>query len=118
MGEKEEILELLEELKRKNILVIVEGPKDKRALTHFDITNVMMLSKKPLFSVIEEIEETTQECAILTDLDKKGKELFGKLNQGLQQRGITVDNTMREFLFRKTNLSHIEGLVTYIHNLY
>lgn len=117
MDEKNELLALLDELKESNILVIVEGPKDKRALEQFQIVNVMTLSKKPLYEVVEEVSKE-KECAILTDLDKKGKELFGKLNQGLQQRGVLVNNNLRNFLFKKTKLSHTEGLDTYIRNLY
>ena len=57
-------------------------------------------------------------CIILTDLDKQGKELYGKLNSGLQQFGVKVDNNFRNFLFKNTKLRQIEGLTTYIENNY
>jgi len=47
---------------------------------------------------------------LLTDLDKKGKELYGKLNSGLQRFGVRIDNNFREFLFKKTKIRQIEGL--------
>jgi 5S rRNA maturation endonuclease (ribonuclease M5) len=111
---KEELMRLLDELRDGGKIVIVEGVKDKRALAHFGITNVITLSRKALFEVIEEVANATKECVLLTDLDRKGKELFGTLNQGLQHHGVRVDNELREFLFKKTTLSHIEGLVTYV----
>ena len=77
MDEKEELLKLLSEVMGKDILVIVEGFKDRRALNFFDITNVITLSKNPLYKVVESIYEPV---IILTDLDKKGKELYCKLN--------------------------------------
>ena len=40
------------------------------------IVNIIELSKKPLFAVVEQISDSCRECAILTDLDKKGKELY------------------------------------------
>ena len=52
---------------------------------------------------------------ILTDLDKEGKKLFGKLNKELQRRGVKVDNALRLLLF-KTGITEIEGLDTYIKN--
>jgi len=116
--QQEKILGLLEELKESNTLIIVEGFKDRKALHHFGITNIIQLNKHPLYKIIEDISNGPGECVILTDLDKKGKELYGKLNSGLQQFGVSVNNTFRNFLFRHTKLRQIEGLITYIHNLY
>ena len=49
-------------------------------------------------------------------MDKQGKELYGKLNSGLQQRGVKIDNNFRNFLFKNTKLRQIEGLETYATN--
>lgn len=112
-----ELIEQLEKLKNLDSIIIVEGKKDKLALEKFGIKNIMTLSKKPLFAVIEEIAEQKKETVILTDLDKKGKQLYGKLDSGLQKFGVKVNNKFREFLFKKTKLRQIEGIVTYIKNL-
>ena len=107
---KELFNEIIDKIKNNGILVIVEGKKDSAALRKLGIVNIVELSKKPIYSIVEEVAEKTKDCIILTDLDKKGKELFGKLNSGLQRHGVRVDNTFREFLFKRTKLRQIEGI--------
>lgn len=113
----DEVNAQIEKIKDSNILVIVEGKKDRNALEKFGIKNIVELNKKPLFQIIEDISDSSDECIILTDLDKKGKELFGKLNSGLQKNGVKINNKFREFLFRNTKLRQIEGLDTYMETI-
>ena len=56
------------------------------------------------------------EHGIEAEAYKQGKELYGKLNSGLQQLGVEVDNNFRNFLFKKTKLRQIEGMDTYAAN--
>lgn len=109
-----DIMDYIDALKRSNKLIIVEGKKDKEALEQLGLKNIVTLSKTPIFQVIEDISKITKEVVILTDLDKEGKKLFGKLNSGLGYHGVRVDNKFREFLFKETKLRQIEGLVNYI----
>jgi len=109
----EELNQEINKLKDSNTLIIVEGKKDRKALEKLGIKNIIELSKKPLFQIIEDISCKNKECIILTDLDKKGKQLYGKLNSGLSRLGVRVDNKFREFLQKNTRLSHIEGITTY-----
>jgi len=104
--------QFIRKLKEPGKLIIVEGKKDSTALQRLGIDkdSIVELSKSPVYEVIEEVAEKTKDCIILTDLDKKGKELFGKLNSGLQRHGVRVDNSFREFLFKRTKLRQIEGL--------
>jgi len=112
----EELVERIEKLKKSDCIVIVEGKKDKSALEKFGIKNIVTLSKKPLFSVIEETVDRDKEVIILTDLDKEGKHLYGRLNSELQRFGVKVNNSFRRFLFKETKLRHIEGIITYLDN--
>ena len=112
----DEIMENIKKLRESSAVVIVEGIKDKLALEELELKNIVTLNKRPLFEVIEEVSDNYKECAILTDLDKEGKKLFGKLNSGLSQHGVKVDNNLREFLFKKTKLRQIEGLYSYTEN--
>tara|TARA_Y100000310_G_scaffold159627_1_gene159295 strand:- start:55715 stop:56062 length:348 start_codon:yes stop_codon:yes gene_type:complete len=105
----------IQEIKESNKLVIVEGKKDKISLNKLGIKNIITLSK-PLYLIIEEISNNHKEAIILTDLDKQGKKLYGILRHNLQKRGVKIDNRFREFLFKNTKLSNIEGLNTYIKN--
>ncbi|MBD3361746.1 toprim domain-containing protein [Candidatus Woesearchaeota archaeon] len=111
----QDINEWLEKLKKFKGVIIVEGPKDKKALQNIaGMKKIFVLSKKPLYSVVEKIASETDKVVILTDLDRKGKELFARLRNHLQKHGITIDDSFRDFLFKKTHVSHIEGLETYI----
>ena len=108
--EIEQFNEHIEKIKELNIIVIVEGKKDRTALNKFGITNIIELTKKPLYQIVEEISSSNNECIILTDLDKKGKELYGKLNSDLQRRGVRINNNFRNFLYKNTKIRQIEGL--------
>ena len=110
----DELNNLIEKIKNSNTLIIVEGKKDKIALQKLGLTNIMELNKKPLFQIVEEVSASNEECIILTDLDKKGKEIYGKLNSNLQKHGVKVNNKFREFLFKHTKLRQIEGIDTYL----
>ena len=114
--EGDNLIKFIENIKNSNILIIVEGKKDRIALEKFGINNIVELSKKPLFQIVEEIADSNDECIILTDLDKEGKQLYSKLNSNLQKHGVKVNNRFREFLFKNTKLRQIEGINSYIEN--
>ncbi len=102
---------LLKELeKAKSKLVLVEGKKDKEALVSLGFEKVITLKNRPLFEVIEEIQE--KEIILLTDLDKEGKKLFSILRKGLQRKGVRINNKLRLLLF-KTGIRQIEALKKY-----
>jgi 5S rRNA maturation endonuclease (ribonuclease M5) len=105
-----EFLSALEKLSSSNKSIVVEGRKDKAALQQLGINNTIFTINKPLFALAEEIAATTNDIIILTDLDKKGRELYGRLSTLLQRLGVRIDNQYREFLFRKTKVRQIEGL--------
>lgn len=114
---KKEFDEFLEKLKKdsKKKIIIVEGRKDKKALEGFKIKNIIIL-RKPLYLIVEYVVKSEKDCIILTDLDKKGKELYGKLASSLKQFGVKIDDRFREFLF-KTKLRQIEGLTRHMRKL-
>jgi 5S rRNA maturation endonuclease (ribonuclease M5) len=107
----------LEKLRQSDAVIIVEGKKDKEALANLGIENAFSLDRWPLYKVVEHIAERTKECIILTDLDAEGKKIYGTLNSGLTERGVSVDNRFREFLFKHTSLRQIEGMDTYYNSL-
>lgn len=114
MDKKEEFSNIMEKVKNSNTLIIVEGKKDKTALQKLGLSNIIELNKKPLFQIVEEVSGSNEECIILTDLDKKGKELYGKLNSDLQKHGVKINNKFRDFLFKHTKLRQIEGIDSYL----
>lgn len=112
---EEGLKDWIKKLRQTNKLIIVEGKNDKRALEQLGIKNIMVLKKdKAVYEVVEEASRKSNEVIILTDLDKKGKELYGILKGGLERHGTKIDNYFREFLYSNTELSHIEGLAKYL----
>jgi 5S rRNA maturation endonuclease (ribonuclease M5) len=112
----EELLELIDKLKEDNTLIIVEGYKDRKSLAALGINGrrILPLQRKALFKVVEEVVKKDKKVAILTDLDRTGKRLYSKLKSDLSQRGVYIDDKLRNFLFRYTKLRQIEGLKNYI----
>ena len=113
--------QLLKDIERaKDYLIIVEGKKDKFALQHLDFENIFVINETGK-SLPEKIEQIQQLCdkktkvCILTDFDKKGKQLYLLLKSKLQEIGVRMDNTLRGILL-KERISHIEGLANYIKN--
>ncbi len=118
MEKTQELLEWLKKLKTSEKLIIVEGIKDKAALKKIGIpeSRIIILTK-PIFAVAEDIASQTKQAIILTDLDAEGKKLYANLKRNLTRIGVQVDNRFREFLFKNSRLSHIEGIDTYFNNL-
>ena len=112
--EIEKLLELIQKQQDPQPLIIVEGKNDKIALQNLSFEHIITLEKKPLYKVVDAVIKINSRTLILTDLDKEGKQLYGKLNHQLQQHGIKVDNQLRNFLFKNTQLRQIEGLSSYI----
>ena len=97
----------IKKLKDSNKLIIVEGKKDKKALEDLGLLKIITISNSSLL-ILDDFNE--KEVIILTDLDHQGKKLYSKLRHILQRRGVKIDNQFREFLFRNTRISHIEGI--------
>ncbi len=106
----------INKLKNSDKLIIVEGKKDKTALEELGIGKIVCLKNAIYKEVEKAVDNGNKEIVILTDLDKMGKKLYSKLKRGLTERGITVDNYFREFLFKNTGLRQIEGILSYINH--
>ena len=113
---REIILDLINKIKEKyqDILIIVEGINDKKALELLGLENIFVLKKGNLFEAIEKIINSgVKKCMILTDFDSEGKKLYSMLKRELVKNGIKIDDKLRKLLM-KEKLSHIEGLSTFL----
>jgi len=101
----------------KDLFIVVEGEKDKISMEELGFKNIFVLNEtgKSLYEKIEEIEEKAgkNKICILTDFDKKGKQLYLLLKSELAKRKVKLDNSFRGVLL-KLNISHIEGLFSFI----
>ncbi|MBI4139558.1 hypothetical protein HY483_01205 [Candidatus Woesearchaeota archaeon] len=93
--------------------VIVEGVNDKKAIKNFSSVRILTTKTTAIFNVVEQIPKKSR-VAILTDLDSEGKKLYSQLNSVLSQRGVIIDNRLRYFLFKNTELRQIEGLINFL----
>jgi 5S rRNA maturation endonuclease (ribonuclease M5) len=107
----EQLLDALQE--DRELLTIVEGKNDKRALERFGFSNVRTLDK-PLYKVVEELD--AKEVLILTDLDAHGRKLYHYFFHECAQHGIRVNNRLRQLLY-SSKVRQIEGLARYMERL-
>lgn len=110
---RDDILDMLEQ--KKDVLTVVEGTWDRKALEAFGFSTIIMCERLALYKVVEIVEKGSR-VQILTDLDAEGKKIYARLRSDFKQRGVFVDDELRELLFR-TQLRQIEGLKNYLDRL-
>ncbi|MDO8508729.1 MAG: toprim domain-containing protein [Nanoarchaeota archaeon] len=114
--------QLLSEIARfKDYVIIVEGKKDVEALKSlgFEKVYAIHLTGVPLRERVEQIMlyvEKKERVCILTDLDKRGKQLYEKLKPIFQELGAKLDSTFRGILI-KSRVSHVEGIPAFMNKV-
>ncbi len=104
--------------KFKEYVIIVEGKKDVQALKSLGFDRVYAIHSTGV-SIRERVEQIMpfitrkDRVCILSDLDRKGKQLYEKLKPIFQEFGAKLDSTLRGILI-KSRVSHIEGLSTFM----
>ncbi len=108
--------------KYKSYFIIVEGKKDISSLKALGFQKVYSIHESSV-SLKERLEklsllvEKKDKVCILTDLDKKGKQLYLLIKSELSSiGGIKIDSSLRGILL-KAHLSHIEGLKKFMDKL-
>jgi len=105
-------LELIDKLREFEGALIVEGMRDEVALRNLGVrAEIIRLSRLPL-TEIALIASSYKEVMILTDFDRKGEELAGKLTRYLAGYPCRVDVETRRELKRlsKKDIKGIEDL--------
>lgn len=117
-NDRQELERWLNDLIESEKIMIVEGMNDKKALMDIGVPREQIqVIDDAIFAVAERVARMAKQVIILTDLDKEGKKLYGNLKRDLNRLGVHVDNHFREFLFKNSDLSHIEGIATFFRNL-
>ena len=104
-----------------NYIIIVEGKKDVNALKSLDFQQVYAIHitgitlRERAEQIMQLINKKDRVC-ILTDLDRKGKQLYEKLKPIFQELGAHLDSSLRGLLI-KSKLSHIEGIDKFMEKL-
>lgn len=107
--------------KFKYYIIIVEGKKDVNALKSLNFEKVYAIHsiRVPLRERAEQIMiyvEKKEKVCILTDLDKRGRELYKELKPIFQELGANLDSSFRGLLI-KARISHIEGLSSFMEKI-
>lgn len=96
---------------------VVEGKKDIASLNSLGFQKVYQIHQTGV-SLSERIEEIVSHIArkdvvcILTDFDKKGKQLYLIIKKEMQALGVRLDSSFRNIL--RSHISHIEGLKSFV----
>ena len=104
--------------KYQRYVILVEGKKDVAALKAIGFEKVYAVHqtgvsiKERVEQIISCLEKRDKVC-ILTDFDKKGKQLYLLLKKEFIELGVKVDSSLRGILL-KANVSHIEGLYEFM----
>ena len=107
--------------KYKDYVIIVEGNKDVNSLKSLGFEKVYAIHqngvsiKERAEQIVNQVDKKEKFC-IMTDFDKKGKELYFKLKTIFQELGVRLDSTLRG-IFLKARISHIEGAGKFISKL-
>jgi 5S rRNA maturation endonuclease (ribonuclease M5) len=103
-------------------VIIVEGKKDVLSLKALGFERVYAVHKTgvSLREMVEKIAidvDRKDRVCILTDFDKKGKQLYLLLKKEFSEiGGVKLDSSLRGLLI-KARLSHIEGLYEFFEKI-
>ncbi|MDD4353476.1 MAG: toprim domain-containing protein [Candidatus Nanoarchaeia archaeon] len=103
------IEDLIQEIIRKNKVVIVEGKKDVARLKKLGVLKVVSLSRMPLCVFCEKIAENHDEVILLLDNDFEGKKIYSKLKNELSYLGVKTNPEYQKNL-KRLKISHVEGI--------
>lgn len=107
----EKLIEILEEIKESDLLVIVEGKKDVNALKKFGIKSVKLRGNLPQFC--EHIQKSHKEVILLMDSDKEGRKLASILSKNLERLRVKTNKKYISIL-RNLGISHVEGIPRFV----
>lgn len=116
----EQIISEIRDLALEGAIIIVEGEKDRDALSELGISGqILLASYPPLLNFAEDISRKTDLAIILTDWDSQGKKLAKKLSGYLQASGMKPNNLIRNKIKKlvQKEIKDVEGLSGYVHSL-
>lgn len=105
-GLRDALIEFIESIEYP---VIVEGKNDAKMMSYFGITDVIELNKgASIYETVEALKDQDR-IIILTDFDRKGKQLRRRLIREFGLWGISEHKKPRT-LFSRLHLEHVEDL--------
>jgi len=116
----EELILELRELSESGAIIVVEGRKDMESLRFLGINGeIKLASQQPLLEFTELLSKSGKKIVLLTDWDKKGRIVAGKIIKHLSAYGImpNIDVRLRLRGLSKKRIKDIESLNNYVNKL-
>ena len=118
----ESIIQKLIERSKEAAIILVEGVKDVRSLRLVGVTGKIITVKNiriPLYDYLHKYVDTKDEIIVLTDFDRRGAQLAGKMTNYFERSGKPINLTfwlkMNGFISR--DIKDIEGLASYVQTI-
>ena len=118
----ESIIQKLIERSKEGAIILVEGVKDVRSLRQLEVTGKIIAIKNiqiPLYDYLHKYVDTKDEIIVLTDFDRRGTQLAGKMTNYFERSGKPINLTfwlkMNGFISR--DIKDIEGLASYVQTI-
>jgi len=105
----EKIREIKNKIKKMKLVVIVEGKRDKKAVSNLGFKRIITIDGKPIFKILD-LLKPKDHVLILTDFDREGKKKAKKLRSLLARRRIKIEEQLRRDFSRFFRIKKIEEL--------
>lgn len=118
--ELEGVRDVLSKLKEreKDIPIIVEGPKDEKALRQLGIEGCIIKIKQnsSIFHVIESLRGRYRKVIVLTDWDRTGGRLAYRIKKACEANEIVCDEDLRKELIKhlKKEIKDVESIPAFL----
>ena len=99
-------------------MFIVEGRKDADSLNALGFERVYTINqigvslREIIEKIVNDISRKDKVC-ILTDFDKKGKQLYKIIKKEMASMNVRIDSSLRKVLLIM-GVSHVEGLDSFV----
>ena len=118
--ELEGVRDVLSKLRKreKDIPIIVEGPKDEKALRQLGIEGCIIKIKQnsSIFHVIESLRGRYRKVIVLTDWDRTGGRLAYRIKKACEANEIVCDEDLRKELIKhlKKEIKDVESIPAFL----
>jgi len=113
----EELVAELVEASGEGAAIIVEGERDERSLRDLGVSGpIIRAARRPALEVAEEAARDYRNVVVLTDWDRAGEELAGKMETYLRSAGAKVDLDTWDRLKRmvRREIKDVESLSRFV----
>lgn len=90
--------------------IFVEGQKDRRALQKLGCMRVYTVAGNLALSCAKAASQGTEEVVILTDFDRRGKEMVKRAKEELERYGIRGESETRKNISKVLHVKHFENI--------